>query len=238
MIHNPPSIGIVIPFHNDWEYLYRAITSCLWQLSPYDELIVVDDGSTNGAGHNEIRKFRDRIMWLENKTCKGVSHSRNRAILRSKADWIKFLDADDLLAPCALDFMRHAMMQLPPTIQVVSGGCHRLIDGRYVDFLPGGEESLKSILHSNPLLPSATFVRRQALLDVGMFDERIDFEEDWDLWLKLHEKFGLGSFGITDQPICYYWIHQNERNLKARRYVVDGVPVREYFQKRYGVLAD
>ncbi len=54
-------------------------------------------------------------------------------------------------------------------------------------YLQGAQESLKNILQSNPILPSATFVKREALLEVGLFDPRIVFEDDRDLWLRLHE---------------------------------------------------
>jgi glycosyltransferase involved in cell wall biosynthesis len=182
-----------------------------------------------------LEPFRKRILWLRNTTRRGVSYARNRAIERSRAEWIKFLDADDVLAPFALDVLRNTAGQMPQSIHVVTGGCHRLSDGIYHDYIAGAMESLDFILKQNPILPSATFVRREALLAVGMFDERIDFEEDWDLWLKLNEKYGADAFGVTAQPICYYWIHNKERDAKVRNATVDGLPVRHYFQKRYGI---
>ena len=232
------SICVVIPVYNQAKYLFRAVTSALWQLGPRDELIVVDDGSTDLEDYDGIRDFLKRVMWLTNKTRRGLSYSRNAAIKRSWAEWIKFLDADDVLAPFALDALRNVLGEMPSYIQVVTGGCHRIVDGRYVDYLNGTAESLKRILRANPMLVSATFVRREALLAVGLFDERIDFEEDWDMWLRLYERFGLKSFAVTSQPICYYWIDRKERNEKARTYAVEGVPVRDYFRQRYGVVTE
>jgi len=227
------SICTVIPIFNQAKYLFRATASVVWQMRPRDELIVVDDASPDLAQAQGPSQFRDKVMWLRNEVRRGVSFSRNRAIRRSRAEWIKFLDADDVLAPYALDALRNALGELPPAVQVVTGGCHRIVNGRYHDYLSGATQSLKCILRANPILASATFVRREALLEVGLFDERIEFEEDWDLWLKLHERHGLRGFAVTNQPICYYWIHQVERGRKARTCTVEGVPVREYFRQRY-----
>ncbi len=229
------SICVVIPHFQQERYLSRALHSVVPQLGPRDEVIVVDDGSERWplAGLN-MDQF-PRVMWLREEINQGVSNSRNQAILRSRAEWIKFLDADDVLAPFALASLRNAIPRMPQHIQVVTGGCYRMVNGAHQDYLQGAQESLKNILQSNPILPSATFVKREALLEVGLFDPRIDFEEDWDLWLRLHEKFGLKAFAITQNPICYYWMDQRERNEKARTYAIEGTPVREYFEHRYGV---
>ena len=69
-----------------------------------------------------------------------------------------------------------------------------MYEGQYHDFMCGADESLPQIMNYNPILLSASFVRREALLAVGLFDERIEFEEDWDLWLRLHERFGPSTF--------------------------------------------
>ncbi len=230
---SPSSICVVIPIRNQARYLARALGSVTWQLGPQDEVIVVDDASEDLGSFSPRAAFRQRIMWLRNDRQCGVSFSRNRAIRRSRAEWIKFLDADDILVPFALETVRHPDAPFAPEAVVVGGGCHRILDGQHLDYLDGTARSLKDILHANPLLPSATFVRRLALLEVGLFDERIDFEEDWDLWLRLHRRFGAAGFAASGVPICYYWIGTKDRESVSRRATVDGVPVREYFRRQY-----
>jgi glycosyltransferase involved in cell wall biosynthesis len=233
---HPPTICVLIPLHNQAEYLFRALSSVVWQIGSQDEIIVVDDASTDLPAGPAALPFRDRVLWLRNPERRGVSYSRNLGIRRSRADWIKFLDADDMLAPFALDLVRRAHPPVSEAIQVVAGGCHRIVDHRYHDYLCGDDGSLRRILEVNPLLPSAVFVRRGALLEVGLFDERIDFEEDWDLWLRLHDRFGLAAFATTTAPVCYYWINHKERQQKRREAKVDEIPVREYFRRRYGAV--
>ena len=103
-----PSIAVVITVYNMAHLLPRAVLSALWQLEPQDELIVVDDASSDLADFAGLRPFLDRITWLRNRKNLGLPGSRNRAILSTQADWIKFLDADDVLAPYALDVVRRA----------------------------------------------------------------------------------------------------------------------------------
>lgn len=232
------SVSIVIPIHNQGIYLERALASILWQLSPFDECILVDDGSTDHPEKFLSDDAKRRVLILQEASARGVSAARNRGIRRASCHWIKFLDADDLLAPFALDAFRAAAAQMPDTVQVFTGGVTRVIDGFVADSVGCTIESLRRILLENPMLPSATFVRRNALLEVGLFDERIDFEEDWDLWLRLYERYTLDGFGVSQSPICYYWIDNSEKTFKARRYTVDGVSVREYFSKTYGCRPD
>ncbi len=229
-----PTIAVVVPIHNMASYLFRCVLSALWQLQPGDELIVVDDGSSDLGDYGGLGGYLDRITWLRNPKCLGLPASRNRAIRQTSADWIKPLDADDILAPFALDLLRHSSPSFTDEIHVFAGGCHRIIDGRYADYLNESEKSLEWILQYNPLLPSATFIRRRALVEVSLFDERLDFEEDWDMWLRLHERYGPGCFATTKAPVCYYWIHGVERSQKRRHATVEGIPVREYFRRRYG----
>jgi len=230
---NRSSIAVIIPCHGQKHLLPRALGSVLWQLGPDDEVIVVNDCGEDWRPGESVGPEPERVMWLHHDWRRGVAASRNTAIRRAKAQWIKFLDADDVLAPFALDALRRAD-DLPDSIRILAGGCHRIVDGAYHDYLSDSERSLGRILEANPLLPSAVFARRSALVEVGLFDERIDFEEDWDLWLRLHERYGLEAFAVIDRPVCYYWINEAERQKKVRNGTVDGVPVRDYFRQRYG----
>src|SRR5712671_2041458 len=73
----PPSIAVVIPTYNMAHFLPRAVLSALWQLEPQDELVVVDDASTDLADYAGLRPFLDRMTWLRNPTNLGLPASRN-----------------------------------------------------------------------------------------------------------------------------------------------------------------
>jgi glycosyltransferase involved in cell wall biosynthesis len=229
-----PSVCVLIPVHNQAGYLYRAVTSALWQLQPQDEIIIVDDASNDVVDYAGLRPFLKRILWLSNSTQRGVSYSRNVGINASNAEWIKLLDADDILAPFALDIVRQKDLPIPFEVKIITGGAHRIHNSRYLDYLCATTGTIDNILRYLPTLPSATIIRRKALLEVGLFDERIDLEEDWEMWLRLHEAYGKDAFKIVRQPICYYWIDEAERREKRRTGTVEGMPIREYLRLRYG----
>jgi glycosyltransferase involved in cell wall biosynthesis len=87
-------ISALIPTFNRREYVQRAIESVLSQTVPVDELVVVDDGSTDGTAEVIQRRFRGhtRVVRQENQ---GVSGARRRAIREARSEWVAFLDSDD-----------------------------------------------------------------------------------------------------------------------------------------------
>ncbi len=225
-------VTIVMPCYKQEHYLFRAIASSLWQMAPNDELVVVHDWPAP-LDRSWLGTADPRVTVLENGENKGVSFSRNRAIRHAKTEWVKFLDADDVLAPYALNVVR-GPTPIPPSTIVITGGMHRMFDGEYGDYLCADEQTLQEFDIRNPTLPSLTFARRSALLELGLFNEQIDHEEDWDLWFRIRERFGLAAFQIVNQPICYYWLHDAEREQKRRTASIGGQYVREYFRDRYG----
>lgn len=227
-------VSVVIPLWNQPEYIIRALDSVYWQLEAGDEVIVVDDASTRKADPGLRERYGGRLRWLENSSNRGVGYSRNRGVLEARGEWIKFLDADDVLAPFVLTAIRPGGEGHVKRAQVLHGPFHRIIDREYADCLDDTDERLKHIAEHNPMVPSAIFVRRRALLAVGLFDEGIDFEEDWDLWFRLMEQYGMGGFVKLRQPVCYYWIEERERRAKRREAMRGDVTVREYFRQRYG----
>ena len=84
-----------------------------------------------------------------------------------------------------------------------------------------------SVMHDNPALVSASFIDREAFNSVGGFDEALDWEEDWDLWLRLFQKYDVNGLGGLRTRVCYYWIDDEERRRrdagewKPRRHEVD-----------------
>ena len=242
-------VSIVIPCYQQEHYLRRCVGSCLPQMIPGDEIIVVIKPSSYGdqvAGHirhmllNMACAFGVDLRVVE-KDC-GIAAARNFGWQGMRNEWIKFLDADDLLLPLVLEQFR--WLPIFSDFKVVFGGMLKQVDGRYSDFYdPPVPQVRVGIKRANPLLPSMTFARRSALEAVGGFSEQIGFEEDWDLWLKLYGKFGELTFARLPFPVCYYWISTEERKQKVRDHSVpwtkpDGteerIDVREYFRRQYG----
>src|SRR5689334_7017183 len=92
-----PFVSILIPCYNAEKWVGHAIESALAQTWPNKEVIVVDDGSTDGS-LEVIKSFEDRIKW-ETGPNRGGNVARNRVLALSRGEWIQYLDADDYLLP-------------------------------------------------------------------------------------------------------------------------------------------
>ena len=186
-----PRVSVVIPTYERRDYVRRAVASVLAQSIQDFELIVVDDGSTDGTG-STVDGLDDRIRyeWQENG---GVSSARNAGIRLARGNLVAFLDSDDQWLPD----------HLAVVIDVLSGHPEAVLCSTSPRFDAGGRQpsSRAEIVDLLPLLfvenvvgaPSGVVVRRTALLEAGGFDERLAVMEGWELWLRLAR---LGPFAL------------------------------------------
>lgn len=201
-------ISVVIPVYNQAAYVAQAIGSVLAQTHPAADIIVVDDGSTDETSA-VIAGFGSALTRIRQDN-RGLSSARNRGIQACAGDVVAFLDSDDVWHPDHLAELRSLMSLRPDAVAWHT--CARCMDERGLllpqraGSTPGGrtEISLGSLLKANHILPSTAAVRRQSLLDVGLFDEdegiRAGFE-DWDLWLRLSQRGTI--VGGTRETISY-----------------------------------
>jgi glycosyltransferase involved in cell wall biosynthesis len=254
MIDN--SISVIVNYcAADACCLRRCLASISWQLSAKDELVVVYDGNISDSECQSelermkrgLHEFQDplspRVFWVVSSS--GISKARNVGASHSNGRWLKFIDVDDVLAPFALNAIRES--EFPNNFKVVRGGQTTIWNGQFnheqvpssrKDYLR--EEGIwifkawESILTHNPAIVSHTFIDRESFNAVGGFQERIHYEEDWDLWFRMLRMFGPSAFGAIRARICYYWISDDERGSKKRCREVDGMDVREYLRREYG----
>ena len=166
--------------------LPRALDSVLQQTLPAREIIVIDDGSSDGTAEL-VRRHYPQVKLLQQRNL-GVSAARNRGIERASGDWIALLDSDDRWLPAKLEAQCALIAQHPG---------HRLChteeiwirNGRRVNQMDKHRKSGGHI-YSNclPLCvisPSAALIRRSLLEECGLFDESLPACEDYDLWLRI-----------------------------------------------------
>ena len=181
------AVSVIIPTFNRARKVSRAISSVLAQTFLDFELIVVDDGSSDGTKDMTAR-FGTRINLIAHTTNLGVSAARNTGIRRSSAPLIAFLDSDDYWLPEKLatqmsffETQPHALACQTEEIWIRKG--QRVNPGKR-HIKPSGdifESSLKLCLVS----PSAVMLKRSLLDEVGLFDEHLPACEDYDLWLRI-----------------------------------------------------
>jgi len=175
----------------------RAIDSVLTQTEPVDEIIVVDDGSTDGTAEAIRSRYGSRVTVLSQKNA-GVSAARNRGIREAQGEWIAFLDSDDAWLPTKLERQLEALATRHTEFGACFTDCRFVADPRLRQsaFELGGLEKcepcgildnpLKYVLARHPVIwvPSL-LVRRSLLNKLGGFDKTMVVAEDTDLLLRL-----------------------------------------------------
>lgn len=176
-----PSCGVIIPCFNGERYVSATIESLFAQTRRPDEIIVVDDGSTDRSA--EIVASAWPGVRLIQQTNQGESVARNVGLRAATSDYILFLDADDLLAAEAVERLVNAVEPAPGAVAVM-GAVHFFDDPaapferhmrEYAAFFP-------AIVQTNFGPPHCWFTPRSLALEVGGFREDMIHSEDWEFW--------------------------------------------------------
>ena len=202
-----PAVSVIMPAYNVEPYISAAIRSVLDQTWRDFELVVIDDGATDGTYETARRASGDdprvRILRRPNG---GLSAARNTGLRHASAPVIALLDSDDLWTPTFLaDQM--ARMEADATIDVVSGNAWNLggsHDGRPARPWPDRrqEPNLTSILADEEAVFVMSLFRRRVYEVIGGFDESLRTNEDYDFWLRA----AIAGFRFTrnDRPLAFY----------------------------------
>jgi len=176
-------IAVVIPSFNQAKFIAEAIDSILNQTHPIDEILVVDDASTDNTCQI-IRNQFPSVRLLINKTNQGPSYSRNCGIAASTSDFVTFLDADDLLPKDKIEWQYDFLIQ-HPNIDMVAG----LGDYFFSDQISKNDQR-RAYLEGNPRFNvnlGAFLLRRNVFDRVGMFAVEMRLSEDQDWYMRTRE---------------------------------------------------
>ncbi|NNL68162.1 MAG: glycosyltransferase [Myxococcales bacterium] len=179
-------VSVVIPTFERAELVARAVDSVRSQSTPVDEILVVDDGSTDGTAGRLAALYPG--MRVERQAHRGVSAARNRGVELARGDWVAFLDSDDEWLPAKMERQLAALAAAPQYRWV---HCHEVWvrRGRRVNprrrHTKSGGEIFESCLPLCVVSPSAVLIERRWLVEQGGFDEALPACEDYDLWLRL-----------------------------------------------------
>jgi glycosyltransferase involved in cell wall biosynthesis len=172
----PPLISVIIPCYNAKAYLGEAIESALGQEAGPLEIIVVDDGSTDGSA-DVARRFGAAVRY-EGQANAGIAAARNRGVELSRGRYLAFLDADDMWAPGSLAW-RLAMLRAHPGVACVFGAVEEFLSPEL------DEEARARLCPAHAPQPGrlagSMLIEREAFLRVGLFDPRLKVGEtlDW-----------------------------------------------------------
>jgi glycosyltransferase involved in cell wall biosynthesis len=212
---NLMSVAVVIPAYNSAGFITETLDTVFCQTLKPDEVLVIDDGSTDGTG--EIAKAFDPFVRVVRTENSGLSATRNVGTRESTSEWIAFLDADDLWEPEKLEIQMAALARNPQADICYTarreftqdGGVKRL--GKVVKAAPA-VHIREALFRNTNFLSSSVVIRRATLIEIGGFSPHTKVE-DWDLWLRLfHAGF---QFVDCQEPLMLYRIHTGGLSHKA-----------------------
>ncbi len=164
-----PLISIIITVYNYQEFLAECLISCIEQMYPNFEIIVVDDCSTDGS-YEVAEKFGHHVELFKTDKNRGYSHAKNVGIREAKGDFVSFIDADDMLLPDSLD-VRMAEFEKNPKIDMVHARAWRWreIDGMWQT----DGYNKNAVIHAQTIL-----IRRSVFERFGLFYEKLRSKAD------------------------------------------------------------
>ncbi len=213
-----PAVSIVIPTHNRWSLLSRAaLPSALAQEGVDVEVIVVDDGSRDETSERLAGLGDARVRVVRHESPRRVAAARNSGIAAARGDWLAFLDDDDVWAPDKLrrqlDSAAADGVSLAYSGVVVLDAAWRVIGVTIPEPVP----DLRGLLLLRNVVPAGSsnvVVRTELVRSLGGFDERLHFNADWDLWLRLSE---LTSAAVRPEILVGYVRHPLSMAYGGRR---------------------
>jgi len=208
----PPRCAAVIPCRNHGRFLGQCLDSILAQDRPFDEIVVVDDGSTDETA--EVARARAPRVRLIQGDWGHVASARNAGVERTTAPLIAFCDADNWVAR---DWLRSCLRLLDaPNVAIAHHACWQTDESGVVQrTAPYYRAFDHDALRRQNFIDTCSLVRREALMQVGGWSTAVKAMDDWTMWLKITSR---GWTARTDpRPAFYYRVHGQSLSLGRAR---------------------
>ena len=216
-------LALIIPTYNRRDWLVEALQSALDQEMPADEIVVVDDGSTDGT-REAVQRLGAPVRYLE-QAHQGAAAAKNLGVAQSEAEWVQFLDSDDRLAKHATSRVRAAIAKWPDAGLLAYRAREMSAEGRPSQRVVGkkstGERySSAGLLRDDAGGCSWFVVRRESFDAVGGFDRSLQSAEECDLALRLSF---VCELYLIDEPLLLRRLHgamlSGDRRLNAECWI-------------------
>ncbi|HTR96529.1 MAG TPA: glycosyltransferase [Candidatus Acidoferrales bacterium] len=216
-------VSVVLAVYNAAWCVERALDSVMAQTAPPAEVLLCDDGSTDGTPERVERRYGDRVRVLRFPH-RNASATRGRGLAQAEGDWLAFLDADDWWREDKLERQLDFLARHPDVRFVSTDGDFRSADGVIREsWLSDYFHPVKE-LHGDlfPLLArrcfplmSSCLLARDAYLAVGGMDPGLVYSHDYDLWLRVAARYPIA---LMAEPLVHYWFHPGSlsRRLEER----------------------
>ncbi len=222
-MYKKPLISVVMPVYNAEKYLDEAIHSIINQTFKDFELIIVDDGSTDGS-HEIINKIKDkRTVYVLNSRNRGNYYSRNRGWKIAKGKYIAVMDSDDICDITRLE-KQYIFMEQNPYVGL-AGTCIRFLGTEQIIFREPDYEILKITLLRNNFICHPSIIMRNSFLKKYelLYDDTFWYAGDYDLCVKASQFFPVVNM---NEPLLNYRISQEQLTASMHKYSHEVVKIR------------
>jgi glycosyltransferase involved in cell wall biosynthesis len=200
----PPTFSIVVAAYQAARTIAQAVESALTQTVPPHEVIVVDDGSTDGTG-DALGSYLDKIVYSRQEN-RGAAAASNVGFRQATGDFVAILDADDVYEPERIEALTELAIQRPD-LDILATDAHLEsgdeVVARFFEETPFGVGDQKVEILERCFL-ACPAVRRVALTAAGGFEESLRIGYDWECWIRLLH--GGSTAGAVDEPLLRYRI--------------------------------
>lgn len=224
-------ISVVIPLYNKKDSIKSTIESVLSQTLSDFEIVIVDDGSTDGSA-DVVNRIKDKRIRLICKDNGGVSSARNAGILSSKGDYIAFLDGDDFWDKIYLETLHNLIIDFPDAA-IYGIGYGWLDNGTKKKSSTGLKDGYRGVINDvwnrypGVWTGSSSCVSKSKLIEIGLFDERMTHGEDIDMWWRL---LLLGHGVVDTKNLAWYRLDTENRAMNKLIPLEKHIP---YFIDKY-----
>jgi glycosyltransferase involved in cell wall biosynthesis len=205
-------VDIIMPTHNPTQHTVEALESCLAQSYKNVQVTVIDDCSTQDISF--LKKRFPKVNFLKTPKNLGPGGARNYGIERTSGDLVSFLDDDDIMHRDKV-YLSVEALKSDRAAGMVCGNYRIFVNGRVRKQFYSRAISIdhKKLMKQNFVASGSVTVRREVLEAVGGFSEKYWIAEDYDLWLKISEKY---SIKYLHRVLYFYRIVPGGNSLTQR----------------------
>ena len=202
-------VSVVIATRNRSSLIHEAIDSVLNQTYENYEILIIDDGSTDDT-ERQVKEFNNpRIVYVFQEN-HGRSHARNTALKMSKGEYLTFLDDDDLYLTKKIELQIEFMKNTPQCDVLYSEALCFTTDKdktfmKYSAEFEGNIYDKIALFIPHTICLPTIMLRRNVIIEIGLFDENLNRFEDIDLWRRISKKY---PYFAIQQPLCLLRTHQ------------------------------
>ncbi|PJI09850.1 MULTISPECIES: glycosyltransferase [Clostridium] len=242
---NYANISAIIPTYNGEKFIGETIESIMSQTLPVEELIIIDDKSSDDTlkiCEKYSEKYSD-IFIYKNKSNIGSSASRNKGIKLSKNNIILFMDQDDIALPTLVEKELSYLISLNkknsscnPWVGVHSAYQQINQYGNVINTVIDWKQVQSSELlgyefvRNHIITNSGMLLDKRTVIKCGMFDENLNYSQDWDLWLKICQVAGIG---YINEPMIKLRRHDNNTSRNVEDFINDEIKILKKYDIKF-----